>query len=160
VTVLIPSIAGIRNSPAERALHFEGIESHVWDCERDTDYARAVQACWRTSVDFTHDDLIILEHDIVPHVGAIGQLYDCWGSCCAHHYPIGPAAIRPALGCIRFSAAYISSHPNLMNDIHTVPWNHLDAEIYRRLNRQPHLHGPPLAHVKGSTTPSATWPAD
>lgn len=62
--------------------------------------------------------------------------------------------VGPALGCTRFSAAFIQRYPNLMREAVTynVGWQQLDIVIMRRLlaqkyGEQPQVLLPPVTHL-------------
>jgi hypothetical protein len=134
------------NPPAERALAFEGIPCTLLRVRDEYDYARHIYRWWG------EDDLIILEHDTIPWVGALTLLGDCPEPWCAHAYPFAPNAVRTALGCLKISRDLQEACD--VSDLMLTLWTQVDAVIYRACMEQgleaPHLHGPPFAHVKGS----------
>jgi hypothetical protein len=138
------------NPPAERALAFEGIPCKLLRVQDEYDYGRHIYRWWG------EDDLIILEHDTIPWVGALTHLQLCPKPCCAHAYPFAPNAVRIALGCLKISLDLQEACEETfdLSELAHTRWNEVDAVLYRALQSQgidkPHLHGPPFAHVKGS----------
>jgi hypothetical protein len=107
----------------------------------ELDYGRALTDHWR-------DELIVVEHDVVPWPGAMQAISGCAHDWCVYGYPFAPRKIGHALGCRRVSARVIEQRPDLPKRWAGVAWNQLDAAVYKALGGMPHFHYPPLAHVK------------
>ena len=141
--VLIPALGP--DCPAACALAREGVPTHVEIMQDDLHYGRLLAENWR-------GDVIVLEHDVVPWVGAMDAISDCSEPWCVYRYPFAPNAIRWALGCLRVNSELVAAHPDLPERWSGVVWNQLDAAVVAALSsvaEGPHFHDPPLAHVKG-----------
>lgn len=148
MNVLVAAV-GSRDCPAARALLTEGVPCEIAVCSADLDYGDALAAMWSRGEGF-----VVIEHDVVPWPGAM----EAWASCehpwCTYRYPFAPGKIRNALGCVRFSDELVRAHPDLPEQWQGAHWNEMDGRVYRAVKgvlgtrEDPHLHEPPLAHVK------------
>jgi hypothetical protein len=133
--------------PAARALLTEGVGCEIVVMEDDHDYAVALGAMWQRLEEFC-----IVEHDVVTWPGAITEIAGCEEPWCVYQYPASPSRMRNALGFVRVSRKLVQSHPALAERWAGVHWNALDGRVYRALRDAsgtgPHVHSPPVAHVK------------
>lgn len=145
MNVLVAAV-GHKDCSAARALLTEGVKCEVVAMQEDHDYADALGVMWRRGEGFC-----VVEHDVVPWPGAIGAICACHEPWCVYSYVAAPGAYMHALGCIRVSGELVREHPGLWLAWDGVPWNQLDAAVYRALGGvagSPHFHSPPLAHTK------------
>jgi hypothetical protein len=141
VTVVVPT-TDLR-CPAVLALEREGVDHTPILVEDDQHYGRILAEHWPFTV---------LEHDVVPWVGAFDKLAECPEPWCVHMYPFAPNAVRWALGCSRVHPGVAEQFPNLPDVWGAVAWNQLDGVVSPALIRavgKPHIHSPAFAHVKG-----------
>ncbi len=142
--VIVPAVEA--DCPAHRALSTEGIEHLTWLVAEDTDYGKIVNHLWKQGEGFT-----IIEHDVVPWPGAVDGLERCTEPWCVHWFPLAPNAIRPAMGCVRFSTGLVQAHPDLCDEWEGALWNELDGKVYPTIIDavgHPHRHRPDVAHLK------------
>lgn len=147
VNVLVAAV-GQRDCPAARALLTEGVPCEIVALQGDYDYGEAVAGMWAQG-----DEIVVLEHDVVPWPGAMNAISGCEHPWCVYEYPFAPNALGHAIGCLRVSEELVRSDLDLPDMWAGVPWNQLDAALYRALaaasgEREPHIHTPPLAHLK------------
>lgn len=127
---------------AHRALCAEGVEHEEHVCDGPTGYAALVADAWRQG------GFVLVEHDVVPWVGAIRQLEECEGDWCGFRYAKGGSTIR-ALGLVKFSERLARAHPDLADDWPGVAWPELEAAVLPAVSRVARVckHGPPAGHV-------------
>lgn len=126
---------------AHRALLAEGVahEEHV--CAGPFGYAALVAGAWR-------DGFVLVEHDVVPWVGAVRELLECDGDWCGFRYAKGGSTIR-ALGLVKFSAALVRANLALADAWWSVEWPVLETAVLSAVSRVATVckHGPPAGHV-------------
>jgi hypothetical protein len=109
-------------------------------------YAELFMECWKTGKPF-----VIVEHDILPWVGALDQLANCPEPWCGFKYDLGcvPAYQKyPCyLGCSKFEPVRLGACPVESN----FQWNALDGHVARVLHRERgikmHFHQPDVVHL-------------
>lgn len=122
------------------------------------DYWRLLNSAWATQETF-----VVVEHDVVPHEGALEELLRCEHDWCAFPYMVAGIE-RPALGCTKFSTNLMVRSPDLMIAIGDKErhWSVLDAFITVGLELQGercHVHSPAVAHLNEKAT-EPILPAD
>lgn len=129
---------------ARRALLAEGVEHEEHVCEGPRGYGELVADAWRDG------GFVLVEHDVVPWVGAIRQLEECAGDWCAFRYAKGGSTVR-ALGLVKFSDRLVRAHPDLGDVWRSVHWQALEASVLGSVSRVVSVckHGPPAGHVRG-----------
>lgn len=134
--------------PAGSALSVEGVDHHLVVVFDDLAYGELLSYLWKYGEGF-----ILLEHDVVPFPGAMDKLEECDEDWCVHKYPPAPNKLYYSLGCIKVSSKLIeqtSDAPERFNWTET-RWSNLDSRVYPAIMekiKSPHVHEPPLAHVK------------
>lgn len=98
------------------------------------------------------EPVIIVEQDILPWPGAIEELCACpcqWGT---YSYPYqGGIGIAHMLGCAKLTTGLMAALPNVWDN--PAPWYDLDRILFfaaRDIGIEPHLHRPPVIHLKGA----------
>lgn len=118
----------------------------------DTTYTRLLDRLWAAGEPFA-----VVEHDIVPHPGALAELLGCPRPWCAFSYQLG-SITHAGLGCARFSASLLADVPDAAertwaewNDVHPPGhWCSLDdrlGRILRGAGFEPHVHEPAVTHL-------------
>jgi hypothetical protein len=144
--VYVPAIKA--DCPAAQALSVEGVDFHLailWD---DLAYGTLLSYLWQVGESFA-----VLEHDVVPFPGAMEGLENCEEDWCVHKYPPAPKTLYYSMGCMKVSDKLIEKTRDLPQrfDWESTAWNQLDGKVYpgiMEVVKQPHIHEPPLAHVK------------
>jgi hypothetical protein len=109
-------------------------------------YRQLLQQLWQEQ-----EDVVIIEHDIVPWPGCIEELYNCPGEWCTNSYHWqGKVGLYHMLGCTKISVALMRSLP----DVWAQPgdWSLCDRRLFfaaQALGKDPHQHRPPVIHLKG-----------
>jgi hypothetical protein len=122
------------------------------DAIDDRAYGRMLAAQWARSWR-TGSSMAIVEPDIVVRADVINQFV--WHPAAYIAYPYTWSTnVGPALGCTRFSAAFIERYPGLLKEAVAtgVGWQQLDVVIMRRLlaqkyGEQPTVLLPPVEHL-------------
>lgn len=126
---------------AHRALEQEGVPHDVLLCEGQFGYGKHLARLWGG------EGFVLLEHDVVPWVGAIQQLQDCEGDWCGFRYAKGGSTIR-ALGCVKFSDRL--ARLEITEGWSREPWFSLESKVLRAVHRVTEVckHSPALGHAK------------
>jgi hypothetical protein len=118
----------------------------------DRAYGSILSGRWGTATE-RGDALAIVEPDIVVRPDVIAEFLDNPAPYLCFPYA-WTTNIGPALGCTRFSAAFIARYPTLMAEAQLtgVGWQQLDVVIMRRLladkyGEQPLVLLPPVEHL-------------
>ncbi len=129
---------------AHRALEQEGVEHSERVCRGDHGYGRLVAELWADGEGF-----VLVEHDVVPWVGAISQMEDCPGDWCGFRYAKCRSTVR-ALGLVKFSDDLVGAYPELSRGWAREPWQTLESAVLRAVHSVVEVckHGPPAGHVK------------
>lgn len=138
----------------------------------DKAYGRILAREWKAAY-IAYDSLAIVEPDIVIRSDVVDAFLDCECEYGGFPYSWGPE-VGVALGCTRFSAAFIERYPKLMERAvaSAVSWRQFDVVVQRHLlvrefGEQPHICGPTVEHLNplkqlrpgADPTPIATLPA-
>lgn len=118
----------------------------------DTAYTRLLERLWAAGEPFA-----LVEHDIVPHPGALADLLGCPQPWCCYAYQLG-GIVHAGLGCTRFSASLLAAVPDAVaqtwresTDVHPAGfWCALDDRLSRVLRRagfSQHVHEPQVKHL-------------
>ncbi len=123
----------------------------AWVGDHERSYWALLSDLWHRGEAF-----IVVEHDVVPHRGALAQLASCEQEWCAFPYPMGDGLVTTALGCTKFGAGLIGRWPDLISGIppRHRRWTDLDAIIVGRLHQHretEHVHQPSVRHVRAVT---------
>lgn len=122
----------------------------------DTAYWSLFDRLWKAERTF-----VIVEHDVVPHEGAIDELLSCGSLWCG--FGVSYVGISYAgLACTKFEASLIRKYPDalervaLMEDPGHPPkhWCRLDAwlrGIFQEGGDQMHVHLGPVGHIREDT---------
>lgn len=132
-----------RDSVAHRALVAEGVPHQEHVCEGYLGYAAVVSEAWRRG------GFILLEHDIVPWVGAIQELQDCESDWCAFAHAKSGRTLR-ALGLNKFSDRLVSEYPYLWEEWESEPWQFLERGVLVAAARVAEVceHSPAVGHAR------------
>lgn len=117
-----------------------------------TSYTRLLERLWASGEPFA-----LVEHDIVPHPGALAELAACDWPWCSYAYRLG-SIVHAGLGCARFSASLLAAVPDAAEqtwrestDVHPPGhWCSLDDRLRRVLARAgfaPHVHAVQVRHL-------------
>jgi hypothetical protein len=138
------------------ALRQDGIAASFEQMRDEDHYFRLFEKLWSNGETFT-----IVEHDIVVWPGAIPQLESCPEPWCTFPYYCSVGWIKDGLGCTKFSAEFIGSHPDFLKEPfpvccpHTRNYCGLDRLIAHRMNElgmQPHVHAPGVTNLNDKWT--------
>lgn len=115
-------------------------------------YGRILADAWAWCL-ARRSGLFVLEPDIVIRDDVRDAFIFCPEPYCAFPYEL-LTDVMPALGCTRFSAAFIWKYPNLMRDgvATRVGFRQFDIVVQRHMlvqqyGEQPHVHLPPVEHL-------------
>lgn len=143
-------------------LRGEGIEPRQVECTENDSYFNLMRDLWAEGETF-----VCVEHDVLPHPGAIQKLWECPEPWCGHTYYMRGRLGVVAFGCTKFSADLIAATPWIWDAVaHPIDfdgsmlpldpmrthWAVLDG-IWRDLidlnlpDLKPHLHDPPVVHM-------------
>lgn len=114
---------------------------HEIDAANDWGYCLLLDKLWRKAAR-RHDDLIVVEHDILIGDDTLDRFARCDRGWCAAPYWIANQ-YRTALGCTRFRAHLIRSNPDLILEAAKLPsggmpeghWKRMDVRIRQRLEQ-------------------------
>jgi hypothetical protein len=112
-------------------------------------YFELLAGLWAANQSFT-----LIEHDIVVHEFVFPVFEDCPEPWCSFPYALGVGVV-PALGCTRFRRELLLETVDLFARVarhsDAVPardWRRLDSRVWVELGRDPHVHRPPVGHLK------------
>jgi hypothetical protein len=139
MTILV--VAVVERCPAVAALRSMRLPHELVIAKDEYTYGQTLARYWRHGQAF-----INVEHDIVPWPGSLEAMWGCGAEWCGYEYPIGESAkLGRSLGCVLFSAGAMRQHPDV--GWGEVPWNRLDAAVFRVMAQPWHVHRPPVAHL-------------
>lgn len=121
-----------------------------------TAYWAMFVALWATG-----ERVIVVEHDVLPWPGALGELWRCAEPWCAFPYQLNGSMLT-GNGCTKFSAEFMADAPGLWRDIQTRTWLTLDTVFAAAASEQGyevHRHGPPVIHLNPAhiANPDRNW---
>ena len=125
----------------------------------NTAYHEALDERWQAGV-----DLVVIEHDIVPHDYVAEAFEACPKPWCQFSYELAVGWVgvgdgaQSALGCVRFRHQLLEAEPDAIEaagrtDNTGVPenaWYRIDARLNLVLHERgyrPHTHLPPVTHL-------------
>jgi hypothetical protein len=139
--ILIPTTA--IGTPTALALTMEGLVVTEVKMNDYYHYGRMFTEQWQTGKGF-----ILVEHDVVPWPGALGQMNKCQEELCAFEYPSSPDSTARSLGCTKFSTSLVQRVPYNL-EWQSKGWDQLDGAVFETLQDvNIHLHRPMVAHAK------------
>lgn len=99
------------------------------------------------------EDVIIVEHDIIPWPDCLMELDRCPFLWCSNSYQMrGGYGIHHAFGCTKFCKELMNMLPDVWTQVDSTKWNTLDAQLceFAKVNGPvtPHPHRPPVTHLK------------
>lgn len=156
----VHTTGALRNETADALRQcVAGRDGHLTWIQVSTEHPRAygevVMKNWAWCL-ANDDGLAIVEPDIVIRRDVVDAFLDCPEPYCAFPYEL-LTDVMPALGCTRFSAAFIAKYPTLMRDAVAtrVGFRQFDIVVQRHLlvaryGEQPHVHLPPVEHLNES----------
>lgn len=135
-----------------RNLDVQGLTYDAVDCSASPeDYPNAVRERWATG-----EDLIIVEHDILPWPGAIDEMIACPFRLCGFGY-VEHNALATSLGCTKIAheAMRLVELPDRSRTQgppyeRPVTYSTLDWDLYQTVESagvRLDLHGPPVVHL-------------
>lgn len=153
--VVVPYVPGMVKLATRRALAF-GSPAPVYVALSPDDpfaYARLMLWLWAAKCTF-----VIVEHDIVPPVGAVRGLLECERPWCAHGYQVGGNRYETGLGLAKVSGSVSALHPDLArralcrrrDGVLDVPWGSMDRHLASALQiavGHHHAHQPDAVHL-------------
>lgn len=115
-------------------------------------YARLIRRNWNHG-----QDLIIIEHDIIPHGGVFSGFAGCQEGWCVYPYAL-TTRYAGYLGCVRFQAGFMRAHPEAAYDASLIRWESWQPGDWRSYadclwrvlqveHARPHVHIPPVGHT-------------
>jgi len=133
--IVVPALEA--DCPAHKALESEGVKHEVHLMDNDYSYGELIDSLWGT-------EFIIVEHDIVPWIGAIEELKNCKEDYCGFYYMIA-RKLGGTLGCTKFNFDF----PIGLKNTH---WTQVDGKIASAILKHTgkddfHVHNPPVAHL-------------
>ena len=117
------------------------------------DYATYIREAWQGL-----EDLVIVEHDVIPPPCAVPALLACAAEWCSHPVSLGNHYSSHTLGLVRFSCSLQRRHPDLAaqalpgpgSGLKQVHWRSVDSALIRVLQFRGvpvHPHYPPAEHL-------------
>jgi hypothetical protein len=121
------------------------------------EYVRMIdkESYWRLLCDLwaLGEDVVIVEHDIIPWPGAIDELLKCPAGWCTYTYEMKEGfGVHHAFGCAKLGATLMSELPDVWKNVGTTYWRTLDSQLCDYAQRHaiiPHPHRPPVTHLRG-----------
>lgn len=112
-------------------------------------YWRLLKSLWEKP-----EDVIIVEHDVVPWMGAIEQLETCDHDYCGYGYTEEGKEVN--FGCAKLTAKHMSQIPNLWDKMLLRNWRDCHGhhgEGYEAIGVKPYQHAP---HVMNTNSIRST----
>lgn len=151
--IVIPYVPGMLREPTRAWGERNGAQFVELLPNEPSAYYWALAVLW-DGCHNSNDDLMIVEHDIVPNESTLRGFLHCKRPWCLCPYSIGGdvASTAPMLGCVRFSARLIRRHWGALVEVGNIAddglpakdWRRLDGRIARVLQARgcrPHRHG-------------------
>lgn len=129
----------------EQAVRKESKWASFCPMKSEWDYSHLLHKLWNEG-----DNFILVEHDILPWPGALGEIWNCPAEWCAYSYECnGGIGLYHTFGCAKISGQLINRLPDVWKD--PLPWHRLDSHLCfeaSRIGQVPHPHRPPVTHLK------------
>lgn len=104
------------------------------------------------------EDVISVEHDIVPWHGALEAMDECPEAWCFHQYSAGETVPpgTPYFGCVKITSRLMDKMPDVWERQRSATWGEAaawtwcDAWLYQcatELGIEPHQHTPPVSNL-------------
>ena len=149
VTTVVVPFTSVEPEVREALLEFH--PRYVDVSDSDWGYWRLLCDLWAGRQTF-----VVVEHDVVPPLGAVRALLDCPRDWCGHAYPMGAIA-GTALGCVKLGAGLMERTPNAVSRI--LPqhrsWRALDSMVLgtlRNNGEEEHVHEGLARHLRYERT--------
>lgn len=153
--VVIACVAGGLRTEVVEAAHRCGLPVHVMTHGEGEEhgYAELLMELWRAPWEW-----VLCEQDTVPPEGALLEMVGCPRAWCTLPHWVGTHWETRSLGVARFSLAFRTQRPDLMEQavgrrwIHgpLMHWRVCDTEIARQMGMRqldPHVHGGRTRHL-------------
>ena len=143
MTVVVAAITP--NSFASQALDAEGVKHVEHVCEGEFGYGQMMADYWRKGEGF-----VLIEHDVVPWVGAVEKLQKCPSDWCSLPYARSGSTMI-SLGAVKFSTALVKSMPpETYEPWAEVSWRELDGRVLTPVHRMHRncKHSPAAGHIR------------
>lgn len=136
----------------EQVLRAEAPEAEWVEMREPTSYWELLRSLW-----LHREDVLIVEHDVIPWPGALTELAACPGMWCSCSYHIDTGNGRSGiglfhhLGCTKLSADLMRRVPAAFEQMPDRHWSKLDAQLCHialGAGLIPHPHRPAVTHLK------------
>ncbi len=132
---------------------FRSLRSDTWEALKDVaefvplkwddDYARFFRNMWTKGETF-----VSIEHDCVPTLEQIKELFACPKGWCGLAYYESPYDVPP-LACVKFGTDFMKGHPEAWRSLPL--WTHCDQHIFAEASDTTfHCHGNVVHVQRGS----------
>jgi hypothetical protein len=108
----------------------------------DQAYSRYLMERWAEGKTF-----INVEHDVVPTVAQLEEIWNCSLPWCGYGYREGVEDTTAYLGCVKISAEFIAAHPNVWV---LRSWASCDTYLAERARLPYHCHRGAVQHIHGN----------
>jgi hypothetical protein len=139
----------------EEVLRADRLQPELVDVSEPGAYRKLLAKLWEHE-----EDVVIVEHDILPWPGAVAALWECPEPWCWNAYMLR-GQVRcdlPAFGCVKLTATLMAMVGDLwdIDNINTATWEMLDTHlriVAEEKGITAHLHQPPVVHL----SPQHMW---
>jgi hypothetical protein len=116
-------------------------------------YAQTVKAWWEQG-----DPFIVVEHDVIPWPGALGQLASCPHPWCAYAYGVGGDDITAdtfvrygsvPMGCFKVEPRRLGRCPFSDEPVHWTAIDSVLAQVLYENGHRVHQHWPSICNLNG-----------
>ena len=150
--LIVPHTQAMRPIVPEVLERVLGLKPDYRFIDGDQDYFYLMENLWHEQ-----EDVIIVEHDVLPWPGAIEELAQCPYPWCSCSYKIGLSQTGKAgygayhtFGCTKFSSHFMGLLPYVWQQVESRHWRHLDAQLSTQaiaIGQTPHPHRPSVLHL-------------
>lgn len=153
--ILVPYIPGMLHVETVQHVLVSGREATFVDLDPADPcaYARLIDLWWNRGT-----DLVVIEQDMVPPYGCMGQMAGCPLSVCTFRYDCGGRTKAHGLGTIRFRAQLQARYPSLAAQaggatagrVFSTHWRALNErllDLCARFGAPAHIHSPDAGHL-------------
>ena len=153
--IYLPYVDGMLRPETLAVAHASEIPYCAWPLPREDRgaYARAFETWWETM-----QDLVVVEHDMIPPAGMLREMIECPEDWCSANYHVGNGRTTTGLGITRISwrvkARYPGAGYNAARDMRDrsryTDWVSLNESVDRHLYRlglRQHIHFPNPVHL-------------